>query len=98
MMTSRNIIINYRQLFLILVSLLSLGDGVHRSDPSVLVVYRPLPVLGQLLPARTPELAESAIGNCLLHLYRGSSLVILVIDDHTMHQVAVSQNVLLALA
>ena len=76
MMTSRNIIINYRQLFLILVSLLSLGDGVHRSDPSVLVVYR-LPVLGQLLPARTPELAESAIGNCLLHLYRGSSLVIL---------------------
>ena len=57
--------------------LLGLGDRVDCGDPAVLVVYRPLPVLGQLLPAGSPELAERAVVGCLLHLYRGASLIIL---------------------
>ena len=64
------------------LSLLCLGDGVDRGDPAVLVVYRPLPVGGQLLPAGAPELAESAVVGCLLHLYRGASLIILKQNIH----------------
>lgn len=76
-----NLVTNYLSLQTIVsdprLSLLCLGNGVDCCDPAVLVVYRPLPVLGQLLPAGSPELAESAVVGCLLHLYRGASLIVL---------------------
>ncbi len=76
-----NLVANYFSLQTIVsnprLPLLCLGDGVDRGDPAILVVYRPLTVCGQLLPAGSPELAESAVVVCLLHLYRGASLIIL---------------------
>ena len=56
-----------------------------------------LPVLGQLLSRCSLELAERAVVGSLLHRDRGPSLVVLVVDDDPVRDVAVPQHVLLTL-